>query len=320
MRTSHSLLFIALCVTATVTCAAQSTATPVRYDDRGLSVYSSFTETHDSSSGWSTGLTSSVQYDFNQHVSWLAGIPIYLAQPLETTTAAGTTQRTSYNGVGDLFTTIALTYDLGPLVYGTALTGTAPTGSTSNGTSTGRDTFTWNNHFERDVWHLTPFAEVGLGNTSPNMMARSNRGQGNQALRLPFTTLGMVSAFRAGSAIGLPHHVDLELSAYDVLPFGNQKIFSREIRRSGSSSGNGNPGRGNGAGRRAIFEQIASQQGSPSLTADNGFSASLSIQPQPRVNFAIEYSHSVHYALDTVAFSVGYRFGHLRGPAADRSR
>jgi hypothetical protein len=154
--------------------------------------------------------------------------------------------------------------------------------------STGRATWNWNNRAEKDFNRLTPFVEATLGNS----LANSKR------FRRPFTTLGMVSTYTGGTSIDLFKKLGFEASAYDVLPFGDQKIYSHTGKLLDPT-------------KKRAFEQAAVTSGTASLTKDHGFSGDFSINPSKRVAVDLAYNRSIAYALDTYSASVSFRLGHL---------
>ena len=171
--------------------------------------------------------------------------------------------------------------------YNSTLTVTAPTGSTTKGVSTGRPNIGWNNHLEHDFDRLTPFLELSLSNglTDTKLFQR------------PFTTLGFVSQFTVGSKIDLGGNFSVGGSLYDVLPSGQQKMFSKLVaKKSTAVAGTGKNGRS--------YELAPQTTGDASLTHDNGGSAWIEFSPGKIVDFQIGYTHSMHFALDTVAFNL----------------
>lgn len=291
--------------------------------DGGFSYYTAFTETHDASAGWTTELDSSLRYDFSKQFAMEGGIPFYFGQPpaVSTTTTTTTTtgrgpattqtsaqgQSLSYGAVGDFFLDGQMTRKSDAVNYQGQLTVTAPTGSTLHGVSTGRPTFDWNNHLEREFWHLTPFVEAGLGDSVGNLSLGPGQGRGAAGRSLlPYTTLGMESHFQLGSSIDVADNLSLGLNAYDISPFGDQKVYSRIVSRKAgqiAGAGRGNHGR--------AFEVAALVSGPASIAADHGFGGSFSFNPTPRMDVEVGYQRSVNYALNTVTMTVGYRIGHL---------
>jgi hypothetical protein len=235
-------------------------------------------------------MDSALGYDFNREFSIQAGVPIYLVSSSTTTTSGtGTTTTTNhYNSLGDAYVALNLHPKFESFGFSTGLVGTAPTGNRTNGISTGRPTVNWNSRIEKDFDHLTPFVEATLGNSLSS----------TKRFRRPFTTLGAVSTFTGGTSIDLFKGLSFEASAYDVLPFGDQKIYSHNGKQV-------NPN------KRRAFEQAAVTSGSASLVKDHGFTGDLSINPTRRVGVDFAYTRSIGYTLDTFSGTVSFRLGHL---------
>jgi hypothetical protein len=245
---------------------------------------------------------STVGYNFDKHWGIDLGVPFSFvsSSPSTTTTTApangksASTSSNSLNSIGNVH--MDVNYKAGGEVvnYASTLTVAAPTGSTSNGVSTGRPNFGWNNHLEHSFERLTPFIEAGFSNGLTN----------SRFFQRPFTTLGFISQFSGGSTLDLGHNFKLGASLYDVLPTGQQKMFSKLVGKgSGSSAGSGKHGRS--------FELASESVGDSSLTRDNGGSIWGEFSPGQIFDFQAGYTHSVHYALDTVSFNVGVNLGKL---------
>ncbi|GAC1636689.1 MAG: hypothetical protein NVS9B14_15810 [Candidatus Acidiferrum sp.] len=254
---------------------------------RGLTLNSSFNGSFDSGSkvfDWTT--TSG--YIFNDHFSVNAGIPILFARG---TSSTGTT--TSSNGIGDAFGQFLFSFKKPVVNYGSSLTLGVPTGDSSKGLSTGRVTFDWSNALAREFGRFTPFVNAGVGNSLAD----------TKYWHRPFVTLGDVAHFEGGTAFDLGHSVTLTASAYDVAPWGTQKVYSRTVTRAGG----GPIGSGTGSSKHGrVFQDNALTTGDSSIDRDNGFNADLDFNPVKFVDFDVAYSHSVHYQLDTVSFSINF--------------
>jgi len=236
-------------------------------------------------------LGSNVGYNFNEHWGVDMGVPLSFVSSSSTTTTTGTTTGKStsnaLNSLGNVYMDVNFKTTGEVANYNSTLTVTAPTGSTTKGVSTGRPNYGWNNHVEHDFDRLTPFLELGLSNglTDTKLMHR------------PFTTLGFVSQFTGGSKIDLGGNFSVGGSLYDVLPSGQQKMFSKLVaKKSTSTAGTGKNGR--------AYELASQTTGNASLTHDNGGSAWVEFSPGQILDFQIGYTHSVHFALDTVAFNL----------------
>ena len=236
-------------------------------------------------------LGSNVGYRFNEHWGVDMGVPLSFVSSSSTTTTTGTTTgkstSSSLNSLGNVYMNVNFKTTGDVANYNSTLTVSAPTGSTTKGVSTGRPNYGWNNHVEHDFDRLTPFLELGLSNGLTD----------TKLMHHPFTTLGFVSQFTGGSKIDLGGNFSVGGSLYDVLPAGQQKMFSKLVaKKSTSTAGTGKNGR--------AYELASETTGNASLTHDNGGSAWVEYSPGKIFDFQIGYTHSVHFALDTVAFSL----------------
>jgi hypothetical protein len=302
---------IPVLITATLlwTVPARAQQIPAVATDKGWSSYFSFSETHDSSLGWSTILNSNISYDFSRHFNSFFGVPIYFVQPYTPTSVSSSTTTTqtssTYNSVGDVY--LGMTYKAGgQLGYSGTILGTAPTGSTVHGISSGRATIDWNNHFEHDIWQLTPFIEAGFGNSNTATNLGHRNGNPHTIGLLSYATLGPMLHFQGGTELSLGKSVSVYVSGYDMSPIGNQKVYSRLLKK--------NPSTGVAAGKsnaKGALTQNAVTSGTSALAEDRGFTAGADFTPRKRVDVTFEFTRSATNAVNTVAFGVGYRFGHL---------
>src|SRR5262249_53708370 len=157
---------------------------------------------------------------------------------------------------------------------------TAPTGSTSNGFSSGRAGIDWTNRFEHSFDQLTPFFEGGLANNVPD----------SAFFTRPFTSLGAISHLEEGASYDLIRHFSVGASAYQIVPFGNQKIFSKLVARGQSGRGSGSHGR--------TFETSATASGND-LTRENGFNTWVAFEPSQIWRLELGYTRSMTFALDS---------------------
>lgn len=267
-------------------------------EDKGLYGFVSYQTSHDSSLGWTAESDYAAGYQSNSKFSTEIGIPVWLVATTESTDTSGTTtQKTKTNVLGDMFLRLNLDPKFESFGYHTSLTGTAPTGNTNLGVSTGRAGLAWNNHFEKDFDKVTPFGEFGLS---------TQQGASKHFVR-SYTVLGKSAEFRGGADLDLTHHFSAEASFYDVAPFGTQKIYSRVVPRKANAAAAGVNKKGRPYSSQAVTI------GSATLAADHGFGAGLSFDPRKRVSIGFDYNHSMVQSLDTVGFSISYRFGHVAG-------
>jgi hypothetical protein len=297
--------FVLLIVLASA-CVAQSnpSSLALQLPNRGFTSYTSLSESYDSSANWTSIVDSTVGFQFNKIFGISVGAPFYLAynQPLFTTTTRINGSPTQfmpisgYNAMGDIRFGLRFATPTPIIKYVATITGTAPTGDTSIGLSTGRFTGDVNNHLEFDLGHIAPMVELGLANTNAlvNMVKR------------PYTTLGVLSHYKAGLGIPLGKGLSLELAGYEDLPLGLQKLYSQEFNR---VTGSNSSGLGSSV---PIYEQFATAFGK-GFTEDNGFTTGVNADLGRFMNMGFTYDRSARQKLDTFAFSIGIRIG--RAPA-----
>ena len=234
-----------------------------------------------------TRFDSIVGYNFNRYFGADLGVPFLLVRT--DTTTSGTT---SANGIGNVYTDLRLTLRDHAVNFISTLTGAAPTGDSGKGFSTGRATFDWSNHFDRGFGRLTPFGVLGFSNTVAD----------TPYFVRPFTTLGFNTHLQGGTAYTLWRWVDFNASGYAVLPSGQQKVFSKLVNKQSTAAA------GKGAHNRG-FETAPEQTGTAVVARDEGFNISLTASPSPFFDLTIGYTRSIHYALNTVSYGVGFNFG-----------
>lgn len=308
MLRRNCVFALVLLIISTAAGLAQSTPSSLslHMPDRGFSSYTNLSQSYDSSANWTSIVDSTVSYNFNRVFGISVGAPFYLAynQPLFTsaTTQTGSTTpqftpTSGYNAMGDLRVGLRFATPTPVIKYVATVTGTAPTGDTSIGLSTGRATADFNNHVEFDLGHFSPLLDLGIANTSTlvNMVKR------------PYTTLGLLSHYKAGLGLPLGKRLSLELAGYENLPLGLQKLYSQEFNRgprSVSSSGKGKSA--------PIYEQVAAAFGK-GFTEDNGFTTGLNADLGRYMDMGFTYDRSARQKLDSFSFSIGIRIG--RAPA-----
>lgn len=281
----NRLKAIALIAALMGTAVAQSAPKPAATDNSGFTSYAQFGGTSNSD-GQIYELESTVGYNFNQHFGMDIGVPIYFVRPSSTATGV-----TSTNGLGDPYLDARFKF-LNPTVnFGSVLTGYVPVGDSKKGLSTGRATFDWTNHFDHSFSKLTPFGDVGIANTitSSRLFVR------------PYTTLGFNTHFQGGANYDLWKFFSIGGSAYDILPSGQQTVFSKVSR--GPNSGPVAHGR--------VFNSNQQTTGSADIARDNGFSTWIDASPGRVIDMELGFTRSVHYDLNSVSFTIGFNLGSL---------
>ena len=287
LKVCVAVLFLAACSRS----QAQKPSPTPEESPQGLTELESFQGTV-SSGERVLKLDSTLGWDFNSHFGVFAGLPVYFAHLSSSTTTNGTSTAANNNGIGNAYLGFALREPNPTLDYASALTLGAPTGDTKKGLSTGRATFDWDNRFEHGFDRFTPYFDGGLSNTVPDTVF----------LTRPFTSLGMVTHLEEGGGLELLPRVSINGAAYEIVPFGNQKVFSKLVTAGQTARGSGKNGR--------VFETAAETSGS-GLTRENGFIASVGFEPSRFWTLEAGYTRSVTFALNSFAFDLRLNVGKL---------
>lgn len=237
-------------------------------------------------------IDSTVGWDFNKHFGVYGGVPFYIANvpgsSATSTTAA--TSSTSTHGLGNAYVGMALRAPNTTLDYVGAITVSAPTGSTSNGLSTGRAGVDFTNHFSHSFSRVTPFLEAGVSNTVPD----------STFFTRPFTSLGAITHFEEGADFEIVKRTYIGASAYEIVPFGNQKIFSKLVNQGGGGKGKGNN----------TFDNNAVTSGAD-LTRENGFNGWVAFEPTPLWRVEAGFTRSATFDLNSFAFNLRFNVGKM---------
>lgn len=274
---------------------------------RGLTFYESFGGSS-STLGQVYVLNTTLGYNFTKHFGMDVGAPVYFVQPSNTSNSNGFA---SGNGLGDAYVELRLMFANPILNYSTTLTGTVPTGKERLGFSTGRTTYDWNNHFDRTIpiLRLTPFANVGVADTVSD----------THFFTRPFTSLGTVTHLEGGATLPVLPMIHVGASVYDLIPSGQQKVFSKLIPRTTVLIQGFPPGAQFSRGQRhGVFENVHEAVGGPSLVRDNGASAWVSVNLLRYAFLEAGFSRSVAYDLNTISFGIGFDAGHIIRTARER--
>ena len=120
--------------------------------------------------------------------------------------------------------------------------------------------------------------------------------------------------FEGGTSYRLHRSLSVGASAYSIVPSGDQKIYSRVIKRQNTAllqpSNNTNT---TGQSRGRAFETTAVIVDDASLARDHGFSSWLTIYPIPTVYLQTGYHRSLPYALNSLFFGVGMQLDSVYG-------
>lgn len=308
---------------------AQFLAEPQPANIRGFTFSTSMMGSHDSFSGWSSVMDSSVRYDFNRVFGVELGVPYYMMHKgykgsMAATQSAVTPPLVSaYNTLGDTYLRLHFAAPKTSFHYAAMITGTAPTGDTSSGISTGRPTFDLNNHIEHTFGFFTPMAEFGIGDSSALIDQRVSEPYAsllntrpglsreplflalvNQQIRPPYTTLGPISHYRVGATFDFLRIFSFSPSAYEYMPIGNQKVYSHLFIPSKTGTliqvinGRRVPG----------YESVRELKGQ-GILEDNGLTAEMTVSLNRHMALVGTYQRSLRFHLDMVAFGMSFTFG-----------
>lgn len=303
LRPNLAALVVAVCaltLAAATSWAQQTPVDKVPNESRGYSVFASYTGSANSL-GQVHKLDGAVGYNFNRYVGIDVGLPVYFVHASDASVANGFA---SGNGIGNAYADLTLTFNNVFLNYATSLTVTAPTGDVDRGFSTGRFTYDWTNHFDRPfpLVRITPFANVGVANTVSD----------THFFVRPFTSLGTVAHLEGGATARVFPMIHVGASLYDIIPSGQQKVFSKLIPR---VSGMGSP---QGHGRNGAFANAHESIGGPGLVSDNGASAWVSARVGKFAYLEAGYTRSMNYHLNTFEFGMGFDVASIARKARGR--
>jgi hypothetical protein len=293
MKSSFTKFCVALALATASVLPAQTSSQIGNDSERGFTEVESLQSTLNSQERLFK-VDSNVGWDFNQHFGVFGGVPLYFVNvPSSTTTTGGTTTTTpgtNHNGLGNIYMGLDLRAPGSTLGYAGVLTVAAPTGSTRNGMSSGRATIDFDNRLQHSFNRFTPFFDGGLGNTVPDSMLFSR----------PFTSLGFVTHLEEGAGYSLTKRFSVNASAYEIVPGGNQKIYSKLVSK-------GQTGK---TGSKNVFQSSATASGN-GLTRENGFNTWAQFEPAPAWTLAVGYTRSATFGLNSFAFNLRMNVGKL---------
>lgn len=275
MRFCYQSMLVAVVSPFLLAISAAAQAPPqgtTKIDQEGFT----WTETFEGSGntdGFITDLNSTLGYAFGRHFAVDMGVPYFFFEP--STSKTGTS---SASGLGNPYLGLRYSAKGSALEFSTSLNGAIPTASTPKGLSTGHVTVDWSNHFAHGFDLLTPFVDLGLGNSIPD----------TRFLHRPYISYGDVAHFEGGAELDLGDRFSVTASGYYILPWGPQQVFLRGTK---SSSG--------------------PTTGGVSLTRDDGINLGFDYNLTRSLDLSAGYSRSVYSALDTYSFGIGVNIASL---------
>jgi len=144
--------------------------------------------------------------------------------------------------------------------------------------------------FEHSFSRLTPFFAGGFGNSVPD----------SRLVTRPFTSLGFVAHLEEGAEFELVQHFSVGGSGYQIVPGGNQKIYSRLVAK-------GQTGK---RGSKNVFQTSATASGN-GLTRENGFNTWIGFETARFWRVEVGYTRSTTFDLSSFAFNISVNLGKL---------
>lgn len=222
-----------------------------------------------------------VGYNITEHIGGDIGVSLYTIQsPFSVVNNKSWTWTTL---AGDPFVDLRYTTKWHGVDAISVLTGTIPLSSPDRVFTTGRFGVDWYNHFSKSFAGFRPFVNFGGANET---MDRYIIPRPYNIAR-PYQIFGANANGEAGASFTVLKHYSVGASAYGMVPFGRQKVFSRLVTPNSSISGDADHYRyWNNA-----FETI----GDSELGRDNGYSGWVDVSRIKNLTVQAGYTYSVHY-------------------------
>jgi hypothetical protein len=289
VRVVSFILFLGLVATLCISppALAQS-AFPAGKVGLGLSLYEKFEGTA-TTAALVFDSNTSIGYDFNNFFGVDLGVPVYLATPPPASKLIASQSK----GLGDAYTDFRFKLNNSLFDFTSTPSFAFPTGDTSKGFGTGHVGFTWDNEFERSFGRFTPFLDVAPGNGLNNISNPHTR-----VVHRSFITLGKEVQSTAGLDVDLFGPFSFSADAYDVIPWGQQEIFTRTLKKKTVTV--------NGVTTTRTYAVNAITKGGANLVRDNGYDAAIDARIGHFLLIEGGYDYSVQFAAGTVFFSVGF--------------
>ena len=222
-----------------------------------------------------------VGYNITEHVGGDVGVSLYTIQ--SPFSAISTKDWNWTTLAGDPFVDLRYTRKVYGLDLTSVLTGTIPISSAERVFTTGRFGVDWYNHVSTSFGGFKPFVNFGGANET---MDRYIFPRPYNIAR-PYQIYGANANGEAGASFTVMKHYSVGASAYGIMPFGRQKVFSRLVTPNSNVSGDANHYRyWNNA-----FETI----GNSDLGRDNGYSGWVDVTRFKNLTVEAGYTYSVHY-------------------------
>lgn len=222
-----------------------------------------------------------IGYNITEHFGGDIGASLYTIQSPFSVVSNQTWRWTTL--AGDPFVDLRYTMKWHALDATSVLTGTIPLSSAERVFTTGRFGVDWYNHVSASYAGFTPFVNFGAANETvdrwliprPYNMAR------------PYQIFGANANGEAGASFTVLKHYSVGASAYGILPFGSQKVFSRLVTPNSNIAGD--------ADHNRVWNHAFETIGDSKLGRDNGYSGWVEVARVKNLKIQAGYTYSVHY-------------------------
>ena len=222
-----------------------------------------------------------VGYNITEHLGGDIGASLYTIQSPFSVVSNQTWRWTTL--AGDPFVDLRYTMKWHGLDATSILTGTIPLSNAERVFTTGRFGVDWYNHVSASYGGFTPFVNFGAANETvdrwliprPYNMAR------------PYQIFGANANGEAGASFTVLKHYSVGASAYGIVPFGTQKVFSRLVTPNSSIAGD--------ADHNRVWNHAFETIGDSKLGSDNGYSGWVEVARVKNLKIQAGYTYSVHY-------------------------
>jgi hypothetical protein len=222
-----------------------------------------------------------VGYNITEHIGGDIGVSLYTIQ--SPFSAVNTHDWNWTTLAGDPFVDLRYTRKVIGLDVTSVLTGTIPIASAERVFSTGRFGVDWYNHVSTSFGGFKPFLNFGGANET---MDRYIFPRPYDIAR-PYQIFGANANGEAGASFTVMKYYSVGASAYGIVPFGRQKVFSRLVTPNSNVAGD--------ADHYRYWNQAFETIGDSMLGRDNGYSGWVDVTRFKNLTVEAGYTYSVHY-------------------------
>ena len=222
-----------------------------------------------------------VGYNITEHFGGDIGASLYTIQSPFSVVSNKTWRWTTL--AGDPFVDLRYTTQVHGLDVTSILTGTIPLSSAERVFTTGRFGVDWYNHITTHFKGFSPFLNFGGANETVDryLMPRPYN------IARPYQIFGTNANGEVGANFTVFKDYTVGASAYGIVPFGTQKVFSRLATPNSGIVGDANHNR--------VWNNAFETIGNSKLGRDNGYSGWVEVAKVKNLKVQAGYTYSVHY-------------------------